>query len=115
MANLNSLSTSEQTLIWDQGFVNEDHTEANALLSISEALKASGYDFATVLTIMKCIQIRGKLPPYFSIINNEFLVFPDHPQEEAVFNITTGTWLDSVIQTPIRKLMALTFWLAAEI
>jgi len=108
-----NLTTAEQTLVWDQGTVNKGHDKANILLSVSEALKSSGFDFATILTIMKIIQERGDLPNVFSIVNNEYLVFSYNAEAETVYDLTEGEYLEHPVGTSIRKLMALTFWLDA--
>ena len=113
MSTIGNLTTSEQLLIWDQGTVNEGHDKSGILLSVSEALKSSGFDFATILTIMKVIQEWGELPDSFSIVNNEYLVFSYSEEElETVYNLTKGEYLEGHPACDgIRKLMALTFWL----
>ena len=107
------LTKPEQSLIWDQGFMDAEHPSAPRLLSITEALKASGYDLATILGIVKGVQSNSILPEYFSIINNKYLVFPitGSPSDVYVFDLNDG--LDNPLtDLPDEpKLMALTFWL----
>lgn len=115
MSTIGNLTTSEQLLIWGQGAVNEDHDKSGILLSVSEALKSSGFDFATILTIMKVIQEQGELPDSFSIVNNEYLVFSygySEEESETVYNLAKGEYFEEHPACDgIRKLMALTFWL----
>jgi hypothetical protein len=107
MTALQGLSPAEQSLLWDQGFVGPDHKKAEAIMSIAEALKASGYDFATILIIIKLIQGEDGLPSHFSIVNNRFIVIP----AVRVYDLSQGAYLGSDEGAGIRKLMALTFWI----
>jgi hypothetical protein len=113
--NLAELTNPEQTLIWEQGFMTPEHPQAERLLSVIEALKASGYDLATILSIVKGIQGMGyeslqELPKHFSIINNKYLLVPAPTEESMLFDINNimGPALEAPPEE--QKLMALTFW-----
>ena len=108
--NLTELTKPEQSLVWDQGFMTLDHPKAERLLAIVEALKASGFDLATVLSIVKGIQKYGALPTHFSIINNRYLSLPT---EQATLLLDIDDIDGGALKAPVseQKLVALTFWL----
>tara|TARA_A100001201_G_scaffold115088_1_gene98710 strand:- start:114 stop:434 length:321 start_codon:yes stop_codon:yes gene_type:complete len=105
--NLPELTKAEQMLLWGQGQVNLDHPKATVVLTIAEALKSSGYDWATILNIFKVVQERGELPSHFSIVNNKFLVFPSG-SSQAIYNLQDCEYVKEPGES---KLMALTFWM----
>ena len=116
--NLISLTNPEQSLIWEQGFMTPDHPQAERLLSVVEALKTSGYDLATILSIVKGIQNSlgyadiQELPKHFSIINNKYLSVPLQSGQESAFFDIEEIGAPALEATPgEQKLMALTFWL----
>lgn len=116
--NLVPLTNPEQGLMWEQGFMTPDHPQAERLLSVVEALKTSGYDLATVLSIVKGIQsIAGyadtqELPKHFSIINNKYLSVPLQLGRGSAFFDIEEIGAPELDTTPDeQKLMALTFWL----
>jgi len=100
-------------LVWDQGFITPDHHQAGNLMSAVEALKASGFDVAQILGIVKGIQRfsdHETLPPHFSIVNNKYLSVPtDDGNLLLDINDINGQALPNPPRE--RKLMALTFWL----
>ena len=106
---LPELTKAEQSLLWDQGQVSPGHPKAEIVTSIAEALKSSGYDWATTLNIFKVIQEGSVFPAHFSIVNNKFLVFPDSENSRpTIYNLDTCEHVDSPGE---NKLMALTFWM----
>tara|TARA_Y100001937_G_scaffold24098_1_gene34655 strand:- start:1359 stop:1679 length:321 start_codon:yes stop_codon:yes gene_type:complete len=105
--NLPELTKAEQTLLWGQGQVNLDHPKATVILTIAEALKSSGYDWATVLNIFKVIQEGESLPTHFSIVNNKFLVFSSGPGQ-TIYSLESCEYVKDPGE---GKLMALTFWI----
>ena len=119
--SLETLTQSEQSLVWEQGFMTSAHPQASRLLSVIEALKTSGYDLATVLSIVKSLQYgpyaaAQSLPKHFSVINNKYLSVPlidDGGQNYRSYIFDIDVMNAPVLTTPPteRKLMALTFWL----
>jgi hypothetical protein len=106
---LPELTKAEQSLLWDQGQVSPGHPKAEIVTSIAEALKSSGYDWATTLNIFKVIQEGSVFPTHFSIVNNKFLVFPNSENSRpTIYNLDTCEYVESPEE---NKLMALTFWM----
>ena len=106
--SLPELTIVEQSLLWDQGHVTPDHPKADIVLSIAEALKSAGYDWATILNIFKIIQESPSFPTHFSIVNNKFLVFSTSDDGQIIYSLNECKYIDSPGE---HKLMALTFWM----
>ena len=107
--NLPELTKTEQSLLWDQGHIGPGHPKAAVLLTIAEALKTSGYDWATVLNIFKIIQQNNHLPKLFSIVNNKFLVFTNADEtSQILYNLDSCEYTEDPAE---NKLIALTFWI----
>lgn len=97
-----TLSRSEEKL-----FVQKD-AFAPVLLPICKALKVMGYETATIVTIMKSLESKDKLPEYFSIVNNRYLMRIDMP----AYDLERAEFILGKLSE--KKAVALTFWLEAR-
>lgn len=96
-------SISDLKLIFSQGFIDENHSRKDDLITCLSPLKIAGYGSTKILIIAQKLQLGEVLPTHFHIINNRILLVPEH----GAFNIDTGEEAD--LSEP--KAIALTIWI----